>query len=238
MTKLRASLGSPRGSLSILFFAASLWHQAFTLVEPHLDANLAVSGVSLGKPVVDVRAQRLQRQLAVQVPLRAGDFRAVQAPRHPDLDPPRPKAQRRFDRLAHRAAERHALLELHRHRFGDELRIELRLLDFLDVDEHFAARPLLDFLLQLVNLGPLPADDDAGAGRVDVDLQLVGRALGFDLRDAGVREALLEVRAQRQLLVQQLGVVAVRVPPRAPRLVESEAESKRMNLLAHGYSFA
>jgi hypothetical protein len=47
----------------------------------------------------------------------------------------------------------------------------------------------LDFLLQLVNLGPLPADDDAGAGRVDVDLQLVGRALGFDLRDAGVRSA-------------------------------------------------
>ena len=77
-----------------------------------------------------------------------------------------------------------------------------------------------------------------GPRGVDVDLQLVGRALGLDLRDAGVREPLLQVCAQRQVLVQQLRVVAVRVPARPPRLVEPEPESERVNLLAHGYSFA
>ena len=46
------------------------------------------------------------------------------------------------------------------------------------------------------------------------------------------------VRAQLQILVQQLRVVAVRVPARPPRLVEPEPESERVNLLAHGYSFA
>ena len=46
------------------------------------------------------------------------------------------------------------------------------------------------------------------------------------------------VCAQLQVLVQQLRVVAVRVPARPPRLVEPEPESERVNLLAHGYSFA
>ena len=46
------------------------------------------------------------------------------------------------------------------------------------------------------------------------------------------------VCAQRQILVQQLRVVAVRVPARPPRLVEPEPESERVNFLAHGYSFA
>jgi hypothetical protein len=95
--------------------------------------------------------------------------------------------ERGLDGLAHRAAERHALLELLRHRLGDQLRVELRLLNLLDVDEHFAVRPLLDFRLQLLDFRALAADDDAGPRGVDVDLQLVGRALGLDLRDARVR---------------------------------------------------
>src|SRR5216117_3912398 len=68
---------------------------------------------------------------------------------------------------------------------------------------------------------------------VDVDLQLVRGALGLDARDARVREALLQVRPEGEILVEQLRVVAVRVPARAPGLVEAEAESVRMNLLAH-----
>src|SRR3954471_16210379 len=53
-----------------------------------------------------------------------------------------------------------------------------------------------------------------------------------------MREALLEGRAQCQILVQQLRVVLVGEPARTPRLVEPEPESDRMNFLAHGYSFA
>ena len=79
--------------------------------------------------------------------------------------------------------------------------------------------------LQLVDLGPLAADDDARARGVDVDLQLVRRALDLDLRDAGVREALLQAVAQLQVLVQQLRVVLVGEPARAPGLVEAEPES-------------
>src|SRR6185436_3904376 len=96
-----------------------------------------------------------------------------------------------------------------------------------------AARALLDFLLQLVDFGALAPDDDAGARGVNVDLQLVRGALRLDARDTGVREALLEVLPEGEVLMEQLRVVAVRVPPRAPRFVEAEPESVRVNLLAH-----
>src|SRR5262245_7935139 len=236
--QLRARLRTPRRALPVFLFAAALWYQALTLVEPHLDPDLSVGGVRFCEAVVDVGAQRLQRQLPVQIPFRPRDFGAVQAARDTHLDPAGAEPQRRFHRLAHRPAERHAFLELHRHRLGDQLRVELRLLNLLNVDEHFAAGLLLDFLLQLVDFGSLPADDDAGPGRVDVDLEPVDGAFGLDLRDAGVREPLLQRRAQREILVQQLRVIAVRVPARAPRLVEAEAESKRVNFLTHSYSFA
>src|SRR5436309_3530514 len=235
--RLRASGRTPWRPFAVLFLAAPLWDQPFTLVEPDLDSDLSVSRVRLGEAVIDVGAERLQRQLPVEIPLGPRDFGAVQPAGDTHLDTARAEAQRRFDRLAHRAAERDALFELHRDRFGDQLRVELRLLDLLDVDEDLAARPLLDLLLQLVDFRPLAAYDDPRPGGVDVDLQLVRGALGLDLRDAGVREALLQGLAQRQILVQQLRVIAIRIPSRAPRLVEAEAESKRMNLLAHSYSF-
>src|SRR4051794_6686923 len=226
-----------RRSFAILFFASSLRHETLALVQPHLDADLAVSRVRFGEPVIDVGAQRLQRQLAVQVPLGARDFGADQAARYTHLDAAGAEAQRRLDRLAHRAAEGDALFELHRLGLGNQLGVELRLLDLLDVDEDVAAGLLLDFLFQLVDFRALAADDDPRPGRVDVDLEPVDRALGLDLRDAGVREPLLQALAQREIFVEQLRVLAVRVPTRTPRLVETEAEPKRVNLLAHGYSF-
>src|SRR5260221_6027821 len=235
---LRSRLRATRRAFPVFLFAAPLRHQALTLVEPYLDADLAVGRVGFREAVVDVGAQRLQRQLTVQIPFGPGNFGAVQAAGDAHLDAARAEAQRRFDRLANRAAERHALFELHRHRLGDQLSVELRLLDLLDVDEHLATGLLLNFLLQFVDFRPLAADDDAGARRVDVDLQPVDRALGLDLRDAGVREALLQRGAQLEVLVQQLRVIAVREPPRAPRLVEPEAESERVNFLTHSYSFA
>src|SRR5207302_37418 len=94
-----------RGALSVLFFPSALRHQALAFVEPYLDADLAVGRARFGEAVVDIGAQRLQRQLAVQIPLGARDLGAVEATGDADLDPARAEAQRRFDRLAHRAAE-------------------------------------------------------------------------------------------------------------------------------------
>src|SRR5258708_2994287 len=98
----------------------------------------------LGKTVVNVGAQRVQRQTALEVPLGARDLVAVQAARDANLDSLAAEAQRRVDRLAHRTAEADSLLELQRDVLGNQLCVELGLVDLEDVDEDLARGALLD----------------------------------------------------------------------------------------------
>src|SRR5438874_434806 len=62
---LRSCLRPPRRPLSIFFFAAALRYEPFTFVKPDLDSDLPVGRIGFREAVVDVRAERLQRQLAV-----------------------------------------------------------------------------------------------------------------------------------------------------------------------------
>src|SRR5262245_34891595 len=84
LSRVPASLSS---SFSVL--SASLWRRLpllqsamgpqrvlLALVDPAAHADLAEAGARLGHAVVDVRPQGVQRQLAVQVPLGAGDLGA------------------------------------------------------------------------------------------------------------------------------------------------------------------
>src|SRR6266568_8748130 len=87
------SLGSERTSREALVTALLLLVDVAT-VDPGLDADDAVGGVRLGKTVVDVGAQRVQRQTALQIPLRARDLVAVQPARDPHLDAFAAEAQR------------------------------------------------------------------------------------------------------------------------------------------------
>src|SRR5262249_10188353 len=50
-------------------------------------------------------------------------------------------------------------------------------------------------------------------------------------RDAGVRQALLEILAKLQIAMQSLRIVLSCEPARVPRFVESEPESVRVDLL-------
>src|SRR6185436_826004 len=203
------------------------------LEDPALHADLPEAGLGLVQAVVDVRAQGVERELSVQVPLGARDLGAVQAAGDPHLEALGPEAQGGVHRLAHGPAEGDALLELQGHRLRDQLRVQLGLQDLLDVDEDLLARALLDLLLQLVHLLALAPDDDPGAGGEDADLELVGGPLDVHARDAGVGEPLLQLLLQLDVLVQEVGVVLLRVPTAAPGLVEAQAEPDGMDLLTH-----
>src|SRR5206468_2642799 len=122
------------------------------LVDPDLDADDAVGRPRLREPVIDVAPQRVQRKPPFKVPFRTGDLRPAEAARHPDLDALGAETQGRLDRLSHRAPERHPLLELDRDRLAQQLRLELRLEDLLDVDEDLAPGLLLYLVPQLVDL--------------------------------------------------------------------------------------
>src|ERR1019366_7950334 len=109
--------------------------QNFALVQPRLDADHPVRGVRFGETVIDVGAQGVQRKLPLQIPFAARDFRAVQTAAHAHLDALAAEAQRRIHRFAHRPPEGHALFQLQSDRFAHQLRVQLRLVHFLYVDE-------------------------------------------------------------------------------------------------------
>src|SRR5882757_2965981 len=130
-------------SLALFLNLGRALRHVFALVDPTLHANHAVRGVSLRETEIDIRAQGLQRQTALQVPFFAGDFSAVQATGHAHLDAFAAEAQRGVHRFTHRAAKGHALFELQRDGFGHQLRVQLRAVHFLNIDVHFPLGALL-----------------------------------------------------------------------------------------------
>src|SRR5213593_4142555 len=207
--------------------------QDLALEDPHLDADRPGRRVRGGQAVVDVGADRVQRHAAVAIPLAARDLAAAQPARAGDADAVGAQAQRGRHRLLHGAAERDALLQLERDVLGDELRVELRMDDLLDVEVDLLGRARLQLVLQLLDLGALATDDDARPRGEDRDPRAVGRALDVDLRDAGVVELVLDEAPDLDVLVQEVGVVLRREPARRPCPGRAEAEADRMRLLTH-----
>ena len=160
-----------------------------------------------GGAVIDIGAQSVQRKLPLQIPFAAGDFGAVQPARHANLDSLAAEPQRRIDSLAHGAPESHALFELQGNRFRHQLRIELRLVHFLNVDEYFALGLLRERGLQLFDLRALAADDDAGPRSADRDAQLVARAIDFNRTDARRLQLLAQAFLELQIFLQQPRIV-------------------------------
>src|SRR6266853_4386499 len=169
--------------------------------------------MGLGKTKIDVRAKRLQRQPALQVPFLARDFRAVQTASDTNLDSLTSETQGRVHRLAHGAAEGDTLFELQCNRFGDELRVQFRPVDFLDVNVNFAFRALLDFSLELVDFRAFASNDDSRTGREQANHELVGGAFDIDRTDPGGAQFVFQLFAQGNVLVQQVFFFVIRLPP-------------------------
>ena len=139
------------------------------LVDPDLDADPAERRLRLDEAVVDVRADRVQRDAALGIGLRAAHLRAAEPAAAGDLDPLRTGTDRRRERALHRAPERHAVLQLLGDRLRDELRVELGPLDLVDVDVDVLAGDGVQLLAKRIDLDTGLADHDPRARRVDVD---------------------------------------------------------------------
>src|SRR5487761_2409595 len=208
-----------------------------TLEHPHLDPDDAVGGAGLGETIVDVRTQRMQRHAAFAVPLAPRDLDAVQPARAHHLDAVGAQPHRVLHRALHRTAEHDPLLELLGDRIGDELCIDLRLADLLDVEADVATHHLAQVGAQRLDVLALLADDHARARAVDGDARVLRRPLDRHLGNRCVRELLLQVLADLEVLGQRRAeVLGVREPSRRPVTSDREAESGRMNLLSHGGS--
>src|SRR4029079_12349742 len=165
--------------------------------------------------------------------LRARHLGAVEATRALDPDALGTGAHRGLHGLLHGTAELDATGELLRDTLGDQLRVDLGLLDLEDVQLHLLAGELLELAADAVGLGATATDHDARAGGVDVHPHPVTGALDLDLGDTGPLHPLGQELADRDVLTDVGLVQLVGVPPALVVGGDAETEPVRVDLLAH-----
>ncbi len=197
------------------------------LEDPNLDADDAVGGLGQAVAEIDVGAQRVQRHAAFAVPLRTRDFRAAETAGDVDTDADSAGAQCRLNRALHGAAECNAALELLGDVLSDQHGVGVGLAHFEEVQVNFRLRVARELAAQLLDVGALLADENAGARRVHGDAALLVRTLDDDLRDAGRALQLQDVSANGAIFMQELAVLATTGEPAAvPGAVDAEHEDR------------
>jgi hypothetical protein len=176
----------------------------------------------------------VERDATFPVPLPAGHLGAAEAARALDPNPLGAGLHGRLDGPLHGPAERDPPGQLIGHALGDEVGVELGLLDLLDVELDLRiAGDLEQALAEAVGLHAAAADDDAGTGRVDVDPQTVAGALDLDAADRRPAQLGVEVLADLDVFGEIVGVLAIGEPTRLPVGDDPEAEPVGVHLLAH-----
>src|ERR1041384_2497340 len=151
-----------------------VWSVGFVFfADPALHPDLAPDGLGFGEAVIDVLAQRVQRDAALTLPFAAGDVGAAETARALNLDAVDTQRHGDLDGLLDGAAERDAAFELKRNVLGDELGLNFRLLHFLDVQQDFLAGELAELNLHVLHFLALLADDNARAGGEDLDANTI-----------------------------------------------------------------
>src|SRR5580698_27605 len=206
----------------------------FALEDPDLDAAGAERGERGRHAVVDIGAQRVQRHPTFAIPFHPRDFRAAKAARTVDTNAFGAKTHRRLHRALHGAAERDAALELLRDRFGDQGGVEFGLADFDNVDDDVGGGDIGNALAQLVDVGTLLADYDAGTRGMDRHAALLVRTLDHDPGDSRLLQLLVQDLADFDILMQQLAVfVLAGEPTGIPRPVDTKTQPDWIDLLTH-----
>jgi hypothetical protein len=176
----------------------------------------------------------VQRDAALGVALGAAHLAAAQPAPAPDLDALGAGAHRRGERALHRAPEAHAVLELLRDRLGHELCVQLGPLDLVDVDVDVLLGERVQLAPQRVDLDARLADHDSRPGGVDVDRDPLLVLADQDVGQTGVRELLVDVLADLDVLEDVRGeVLRPRVPVGLPVVDDADPQAARMDFLAH-----
>jgi hypothetical protein len=134
----------------------------------------------------------------------------------------------------HRAAERHAALQLLGDAFGHQGGVQLGLAHLDDVEVQLAVGHRGELLAQHLDLRALAADDDTGTRGMDRDAALLVRTLDDDLRDAGLLALFLDELADLDVFQQKITVfLGVGVPAAVPGAVHLKAHADRVDFMSH-----
>ncbi len=118
--------------------------------------------------------------------------------------------------------------------FGNELGIQIGLLDFLNLDLDLFGGQVFEALANLLDSLTLAPNDDAGLGSKDCHDNLAWIALDLDLRDARAFRFLVDEVADAEIFVQVFPVTALLgEPTRLPRTVDPQTEANRVYFSTH-----
>src|SRR6202167_5708859 len=228
---LRRGLGLGRGALAL----GVLEH--FALEDPNLDADHAIGGLRLGKTVVDVGAEGMQRHASLAVGLGTRDFRSVEPAGDAHLDAQRTRTHGVGDGALHGAAEHHALFQLLGYSLGHQLRVQLGLADLGDVQAHIVHRHPQDLRhagAELLDVLALLADHDSRPRRMDGDVGAPRGALDMDAAHRGVGKLLVQILPHQVIGVDIGGKrFGSGIPLRRPVARDAESNADRIYFLTH-----
>ena len=208
------------------------------VVDPDLHADDPVGRQALGQGVIDIRLEGCQRDGTKADVFGAAHLVPAEAAGELDLAALCAGGHGGLGLHLHHAAEAGTLLQLLGDRLADQLGVEVGVVDLDTVARDVTAGQALKLGGQGVDLGALGADDQAGPGGLDDDLQLLAGPLDVDVADRGVRgltvEAVIAELADLLVLNEQLGVERLgRVPAALVGLGDADSEAEWMNFLSH-----
>src|SRR5262245_33357463 len=178
----------------------------FFSTDPTFHADLAVNRVGLSKTVINRGAQRVEWNFSFAVPFRTRNLSAVQSTGATELDPLSAKIHCGLHGFLHRAPISNAAFNLQRDIFGNQLCVELRRLDFLDIDLHLlAVGHLGNFLRHLFDFRALPSDHNSRTRSMNGYANGIPCALDHNFRDRCKLQLFLHVIANLQIIVQKRG---------------------------------
>jgi hypothetical protein len=121
----------------------------------------------LGIVIINISAQRLERNLALHFLLRAGDFRAPQATADNDLNTLRARAYRLLNRLFHCPPEGDTLLQLLGNAPRHQISIEFWLANLQDIQPDLFAGLMFKTLAEVLHLLAAFANHNTWLGGMD-----------------------------------------------------------------------
>jgi hypothetical protein len=193
--------------------------------------------MGLCQAVVNVGPQRMQRNLTLNLFLGAGNFSATQSATNNDLNAFGIGTHGLLNGLFHSTAERDTLLQLLGDATSNQISIQLRLADLMDLDLDAFAGQRLQAGFEALNFFAALANYDTGFGGTNANSDLVGcGALDLDGRNSRVGKFLVNGLTDTMILSQNVFVIALGIPARLPAFDDAEPEPYGMNFMSQEYS--
>ena len=237
--------GTIRASVAALrarrfgFGLSRLSGQNIALVNPYFDTDVAIRRCRFGKSIVNVSTEGVERNFALAILLFARHFRAGKPSGTHHANSLDAQLHGAKNRLPHSPLVRNALFNLLRNAFGDQLRVLIRLSDFVDRNMHLLFGQFFQFGFEEVNALSLPSDDDTGFGRVQGRFYAVAAPLNFHAGNSGIGKdfMLLNIAANFVIFIHGIGETALGEIPLALRVAnDADPKSDWVYFLAHSFS--